>query len=60
MREVEEKRIIDAAFDVFVREKIEAASMAEIAKEAGVGRATVFRHYPGKLDLVIADRKSVV
>lgn len=28
--------------------------MAEIAREAGVGRATVFRHYPGKLDLVIA------
>lgn len=54
MREVEEKRIIDAAFDVFVREKIEVASMAEIAREAGVGRATVFRHYPGKLDLVIA------
>ena len=43
-----------AAFDVFVREKIEVASMAEIAREAGVGRATVFRHYPGKLDLVIA------
>ena len=54
MREVEEKRIIDAAFDVFVREKIEVASMAEIAKTAGVGRATVFRHYPSKLDLVIA------
>lgn len=32
MREVEEKRIIDAAFDVFVREKIEVASMAEDCK----------------------------
>ncbi|MBU5477999.1 TetR/AcrR family transcriptional regulator [Eubacterium sp. MSJ-13] len=54
MREVEEKRIIDAAFDVFVREKIEVTSMAKIAQAAGVGRATVFRHYPSKLDLVIA------
>ena len=30
MREVEEKRIIDAAFDVFVREKIEEIGRAHV------------------------------
>ena len=54
MREVEKKRILDAAFTVFVREKIEPTQFSMIAKEAGVGRATIFRHYPTKLDLVIA------
>ena len=28
--------------------------MIEIAKEAGIGRATLFRYFPGKLELVIA------
>lgn len=28
--------------------------MGDIAKAAGVGRATLFRYYPGKLELVIA------
>ena len=54
MREVETKKIIDAAFEVFVREKIEVANMSEIARTAGVGRATLFRHFPSKLELVIA------
>ena len=25
--------------------------MGEIAKEAGIGRATLFRYFPGKLEL---------
>lgn len=54
MREVEKEKILDAAFRVFVREKIEPTQFSMIAKEAGVGRATIFRHYPTKLDLVIA------
>jgi len=28
--------------------------MAEIARHAGVGNATVFRHFPTKRDLVVA------
>ena len=28
--------------------------MEEIAKEAGIGKATLFRYFPGKLELVIA------
>ncbi len=37
------QRIIDTAFRLFVEKKIEAVSMEEVAKEAGVGRATLFR-----------------
>ena len=32
------QRIIDTAFRLFVEKKIEAVSMDEVAKEAGVGR----------------------
>ncbi len=48
------RKILDAAFRVFVERKIEAVSMGEIAEAAGVGRATLFRCYPNKLELVIA------
>lgn len=48
------QKIIDAAFQIFVEKKIEAVSMGEIAELAGVGRATLFRYYPNKLELVIA------
>ena len=55
-KEMEEKdrKILETAFRIFVEKKIEPVSMGEIAKEAGVGRATVFRHYQKKLELVIA------
>ena len=48
------RKIIDTAFQVFVKRKIEGVSMAEIAEAAGVGRATLFRCYPSKMELVIA------
>ena len=38
------------------------ASMASVARETGVGIATLFRHFPGKEDLVaavFADRMEV-
>ena len=48
------EKIIDVAFRLFVDKKIESVTMGEIAKEAGIGRATLFRYFPGKLELVIA------
>ena len=48
------QRIIDTAFRLFVEKKIEAVSMDEVAKEAGVGRATLFRCYNNKTELAIA------
>ena len=48
------EKIIDVAFRLFVNKKIESVTMGEITKEAGIGRATLFRYFPGKLELVIA------
>lgn len=48
------QKIIDTAFQIFVEKKIEAVSMGEIAEAAGIGRATLFRYYANKLELVIA------
>ncbi len=44
--------IIDAAFDVFSRDP--SASLNEVATVAGVGRATLHRHFAGRQDLIIA------
>ncbi|MCX5088597.1 TetR/AcrR family transcriptional regulator [Streptomyces sp. NBC_00365] len=46
-------RIIAAARRVFARDGLNA-SMASVAREAGVGIATIFRHFPAKEDLVAA------
>ena len=51
-------KILNTAFDIFVEKTIEAVSMGEIAEAAGVGRATLFRYYPSKLELVIASRSA--
>lgn len=48
------RRILDTAFRIFVERKIEGVTMGEIAEAAGVGRATLFRCYPSKTELVIA------
>lgn len=48
------RKILDVAFELFVDKKIEAVSMGDIARAADVGRATLFRYYPSKLELVIA------
>jgi len=47
------ERIVAAAKERFATEGIEC-QMAEIARHAGVGNATVFRHFPTKRDLVVA------
>jgi AcrR family transcriptional regulator len=46
-------RILDAAEDVFGRGG-ETASTEEVARLAGVGIATVFRHFPAKAELLDA------
>ena len=46
--------ILDTAFRIYVEKKIEPVSMGEIAEAVGIGRATLFRYYPTKPDLVIA------
>ncbi|MFE9888492.1 TetR/AcrR family transcriptional regulator [Streptomyces scopuliridis] len=47
------ERIIAAARGVFARDGLDA-SMASVAREAGVGIATLLRRFPAKADLVAA------
>lgn len=42
--------IIEAAFAVFSENQ--AASLADVAQRAGVGRATLHRHFPGRAELM--------
>src|SRR5207244_4685870 len=47
------ERILEAARAVFAEEGLEA-SVADVARRAGVGTATIFRRFPTKDDLVAA------
>jgi len=42
--------IIEAAFEVFSENQ--AASLGDVAQRAGVGRATLHRHFPGRPELM--------
>jgi AcrR family transcriptional regulator len=46
--------ILDAAIELFADEGYEGFTVEAVATRAGVGKATVYRRYPGKLDLVVA------
>jgi AcrR family transcriptional regulator len=47
------ERVLGAATEVFAEQGPEA-SVAEIARRAGVGAVTLFRHFPTKHDLLLA------
>lgn len=47
------ERVLAAASQVFAEDGIDA-NVAEIARRAGVGAGTVFRHFPTKHDLLLA------
>ncbi len=47
------KALLDAAAAVFVASGVEAP-IRQIAAEAGVGTATIYRHFPTRADLIIA------
>ena len=46
-------RVAEAAYVVFVERGLDA-TVAQVAERAGVGSATVFRHFPTKADLLPA------
>ncbi|MEW2352347.1 helix-turn-helix domain-containing protein [Spirillospora sp. NPDC029432] len=48
-----EKTLLDAAAAVFVTAGVEAP-VRDIAAKAGVGTATIYRHFPTRADLIIA------
>lgn len=51
---VAREKLVAAASDLFYREGIHAVGVDRIIGEAGVTRATFYRHFPGKEDLVEA------
>ena len=48
-----DQAIVDAALAVFAEEGFDGLTMEAVAARAGVGKATVYRRYPGKAELVI-------
>lgn len=55
-----QKKIIQAAIEIFAEKGFSASSTNEIARKAGVAEGTIFRHYKTKKDLLIAIIEPVV
>ncbi|MDY6796596.1 MAG: TetR/AcrR family transcriptional regulator [Actinomycetota bacterium] len=52
-------QIIDAAMTAFAAKNYNAASMADIAGEAGITKRAIYRYFPSKRDLFYAVRNKV-
>jgi AcrR family transcriptional regulator len=48
------ERILEAAYELFARQGIQAIGVDEIIREAGVAKATFYHHFASKDDLVLA------
>jgi AcrR family transcriptional regulator len=47
-------RIVEAAYDLFSRRGIRDVSVDEVIERAGIAKATLYRHFPSKTELVLA------
>jgi AcrR family transcriptional regulator len=48
------QRILDTAYELFARRGVRGVGMNEVVERAGVAKATLYRHFPSKNDLVLA------
>jgi AcrR family transcriptional regulator len=48
------ERVLDAAYELFLRRGIRDVGVDEVIETAGVAKATLYRHFPSKDDLVVA------
>jgi AcrR family transcriptional regulator len=48
------ERILDAAYELYSRRAIRDVGVDKVIERAGVAKATLYRHFPSKDDLVIA------
>jgi AcrR family transcriptional regulator len=48
------ERILDTAYQLFSRRAIRGVGVDEVIERAGVAKATLYRHFPSKDDLVVA------
>lgn len=53
------QQIIDAALKAFAAKNYDTASVADIAKEAGITKRAIYRYFPSKRDLFFAVRNQV-
>jgi AcrR family transcriptional regulator len=49
-----DEAILEAAVELFAERGFEGLSVEDVAVRAGVSKATIYRRYPSKVDLVIA------
>jgi AcrR family transcriptional regulator len=48
------ERILDTAYELFSQRGIQAVGVDEVIERAGVAKATLYRHFPSKDELVLA------
>jgi AcrR family transcriptional regulator len=48
------ERVLDAAHDLFHAQGIDAVGVDAISERSGVSKSTLYRHFPGKAELVAA------
>jgi AcrR family transcriptional regulator len=48
------ERIVDAAYELFCRRGIRGVGIDEVIERAGIAKATLYRHFRSKNDLVLA------
>src|SRR2546423_14021311 len=48
------ERLLEAAYEMFATRGIRAVGIDEVIERAGVAKATLYRHFPSKDDLVLA------
>ena len=48
------ERIVDSSYELFSHRGIQAVGVDELIENAGVAKATLYRHFPSKDDLVLA------
>ncbi len=53
-----DEAILDATLELFADAGLEGLTVEGVATRAGVGKATVYRRYPGKLELVVASLRA--
>jgi AcrR family transcriptional regulator len=51
--EAVERAIVDATLDLFATEGVEGVCVEAVAAKAGVGKATIYRRWPGKEEMLV-------
>jgi AcrR family transcriptional regulator len=46
--------ILDTAHRLFIRQGYTATSMRQVAEQAGIGKATIYHHFPNKQAIILA------